>query len=191
MPEIYLSDQNYEGKDFSIAPLERGEYEVCHFSHCNFSGVDLSGYKFIDCSFEDCNLSMAKLNKTVLNGIKFIGCKMPGLHFDTCQAFGLSFSFDNCQLNYSNFFGTKIPKTVFKNTNLLEVDFTESQLNGSIFDHCDLVRAVFENTNLEKSDFRTAIHYVIHPEKNRIKKARFSTDGLPGLLQQYDIDIAT
>ncbi|MCC6186899.1 MAG: pentapeptide repeat-containing protein, partial [Chitinophagaceae bacterium] len=43
---------------------------------------------------------------------------------------------------------------------------------------------------LEKTDFRSAYNYSIHPERNRIKKAKFAQAGLAGLLQHYDIVIA-
>ena len=79
--------------------------------------------------------------------------------------------------------------TTFKNCSLREVDFTEAELSGSLFLECDLSDAKFEHTNLEKSDFTTALHYVIDPELNRIKGAKFSISGLSGLLIRYDIVI--
>jgi hypothetical protein len=42
---------------------------------------------------------------------------------------------------------------------------------------------------LEKADFRTSYNYSINPEVNRIKKAKFSTAGIAGLLCKYDIEI--
>jgi uncharacterized protein YjbI with pentapeptide repeats len=114
---------------------------------------------------------------------------MLGLRFDTCNGFGLSFSFDNCQLNHSSFFKTVIKKTVFKNSTLLECDFTDSDLTSAVFDNCDLAHAVFYNTILEKAELRTSYNYSIDPEINRIKKARFSISGVPGLLEKYDIEI--
>ena len=79
--------------------------------------------------------------------------------------------------------------TVFKNSLLREVDFTEANLTQAIFDKCDLNRATFDNTILEKADFRTSFNYAINPVLNRIKKARFSSAGLAGLLQAFDIEI--
>lgn len=79
--------------------------------------------------------------------------------------------------------------TTFRNSNLLEVDFSECDLTGSVFDNCDFIRATFENSIIEKADFRTSFNYSINPEKNRIKKARFSSDGITGLLDNYDIEI--
>ena len=114
---------------------------------------------------------------------------MLGLRFDNCNEFGLSFSFDNCLLNHSSFYKTKIKKTVFKNSQLQECDFAESDLTNAVFDNCNLAQAVFDHTILERADFRTSYNYSINPEINRIKKARFSISGVSGLLDKYDIDI--
>jgi uncharacterized protein YjbI with pentapeptide repeats len=71
----------------------------------------------------------------------------------------------------------------------LECDFTDSDLTSAVFDNCDLAHTVFYNTILEKGDLRTSYNYFIDPEINRIKKARFSISGVPGLLEKYDIEI--
>lgn len=185
MVEKYATDEVFD----RIDALEKGEYENCTFNNCNFSDRDLSEYKFSDCIFNDCNLSLAKLNKTALRDVKFSNCKMLGLRFDACHELGLSVAFESCQLNHSSFYKTKIKKTVFRNCQLHEVDFAEADLTSSVFDDCDLVRAVFDHTILEKGDLRTSYNYTIDPETNRIRKARFSLPGIPGLLDKYDIEI--
>ena len=114
---------------------------------------------------------------------------MLGLKFESCNEFALSFSFENCILNFSTFYKTKIKKTQFKNCQLQEVDFTETDLSGARFENCDLLRAFFSSTNLESANFRTAFNYVIDPESNRMKKAKFSLLGLSGLLEKYKLDI--
>ena len=78
-------------------------------------------------------------------------------------------------------------KTNFINCSLKEVDFSEVDLTLSVFQYCDLSNSTFNQTNLNKADFRTSVNYVIDPDNNRIKKAKFSLQGLPGLLAQYDI----
>ena len=75
-------------------------------------------------------------------------------------------------------------------TQLQEVDFVEADLSGAVFDNCNLERAAFERSNLEKADFRTAYHYSIDPDLNKLKKTKFSTLGLSGLLDKYDIEIS-
>jgi fluoroquinolone resistance protein len=92
-------------------------------------------------------------------------------------------------LQFASFFRLKIPRTVFKNCKLEDVEFVETDLNGASFYQCDLQGAVFEQTNLEGADLQTALHFSIDPEVNRIQKARFSTQNIAGLLQKYKIVI--
>jgi uncharacterized protein YjbI with pentapeptide repeats len=114
---------------------------------------------------------------------------MLGMLFTNCNEFGLSFSFENCLLNHCSFYQRKIKKTLFRNSQLQETDFSECDLSGSLFDRCDLARATFEHSLLEKADLRTSFNYSIDPETNRICKAKFSLQGVPGLLYKYDIEI--
>jgi len=114
---------------------------------------------------------------------------MLGFRFDTCNEFGLSMSFQACQLNHSSFYKTIIKKTSFKDSQLEEVDFVQCNLSGSVFDNCNLMLSVFDETNLEKVDFRTSFNYSLDPENNKIKGAKFSASGIQGLLHKYNIDI--
>ncbi|WP_256213833.1 pentapeptide repeat-containing protein [Parapedobacter indicus] len=189
MHEVYVTDKAFEKNEFIQNSLTTGEYENCIFRNCNFANGDLSASKFIDCRFEGCNLSLSTLNKTALREVNFKDCKMLGLRFDNCLDFGLSFSFDGCQLNHCSFYRTKIRNTVFRNSQLRETDFTNCDLSNVIFDNCDLAGALFDHTILEKADFRTSYNYSLDPEINRIKKAKFSIAGVAGLLGKYDIDI--
>ncbi|MGL4875523.1 MAG: pentapeptide repeat-containing protein [Clostridium sp.] len=65
------------------------------------------------------------------------------------------------------------------NCDLREAKFKDSSLSESIF----------ENTNLSKADFSEAMDYVISPERNKIKKAKFSMPEVLGLLKDFDITI--
>lgn len=99
MKQAYIEEKTFDKIDFKDKPLTNGEYENCRFLCCDFSNSDLSDCKFTDCEFSGCNLSLVKLTKTVFRDIKFRECKMLGLHFDDCNEFGLSFSFEHCILN--------------------------------------------------------------------------------------------
>ena len=70
-----------------------------------------------------------------------------------------------------------------------EIDFTATIANNAVFDNCELKGAIFEATNLEKSDFRTALHFEINPENNRLKGTRFSRNTIEGAVSQYQIII--
>ena len=189
MSQAFTQDQIFDKLDFTQEPLAKGEYENCMFTNCNFEEINLNDIKFMDCNFQDCNWSLVQLNGTVLREVKFKDCKMLGLQFETCNDFGLLFSFENCQLNHSTFFQMNIKKTIFRNCQLREIDFSESNLSNVIFDNCDLAQAIFINTVLDKADFRTAYNYSIDPESNRLKKAKFSILGISGLLDKYDLII--
>jgi uncharacterized protein YjbI with pentapeptide repeats len=115
---------------------------------------------------------------------------MVGLHFEDCHAIFFDAHFADCVLDLSSFFRRKLGGNTFAGCSLKEVDFTEADLEGASFTGADLQGAVFDQTNLEKSDFREAIGYVIDPERNRLKKAKFDLAGLPGLLGKYDLSIA-
>ena len=43
------------------------------------------------------------------------------------------------------------------------------------------------DTIANKADFYTSYDYSFDPDKNKLKKAIFSVDGLKGLLEKYDI----
>ena len=189
MERQYIEDQIFEKLHVQESGFEPGEYEGCTFNLCDFSNTDLSGVTFITCAFNSCNLSLAKLDKTGFQDITFKDCKMLGLHFESCHKFGFAVAFENCQLNDSSFYQVRSPKTLFKDSKLQGVDFTECILTGSKFDQCDLAGAAFDRTNLEKVDFTTAYNYNIDPEINRLRSAKFSLLGVSGLLAKYHIDI--
>ena len=187
MEKKYIFEKSFDKIDFTENKLEFGEYENCTFSNCNFSNADLTNIVFTESEFVDCNFSSAKLFSTAFRDIVFKGCKLLGLQFDNCNEFLFLVNFDACNLNLSSFYGMKMKNTHFKNTTLHEVDFTETDLTNSLFHNCDLLKAIFDNTILEKADLRTALNYSIDPESNRIKKAKFSMEGVIGLLNKYDI----
>ncbi len=187
MSNTYFEDKIFEAINFSEDGMIKGEYEACTFINCNFSTMGLDDIQFIDCLFRNCDLSMVKMAKTVLNNAKFSHCKMLGINFENCSEFLFLPAFEDCTLNFSSFYKRSLKNASFKNCSLQEVDFTEADLHGLVLDNCELMGAKFENTLLEKADLRTSRQYSIDPEKNRIKKAKFSMDGIAGLLDKYDI----
>lgn len=186
----YRQDENFVRANFKSQTLPVAEYENCLFTDCDFSDADISGRQFVNCKFVSCNMTLSTLKKTTFNDVQFAGCKMLGLHFDYCNEFGFSVSFDNCILDHACFYKLKLKKTTFKDCKLQEVDFSEADLTASIFDKCNLMLATFDDTVLDKVDFRSSFNFTIDPERNRLKKAKFSLHSLSGLLSKYDILIS-
>jgi uncharacterized protein YjbI with pentapeptide repeats len=80
-------------------------------------------------------------------------------------------------------------KSSFKNSKLHHVNFTQADLSKCGFENCDLYEALFSGTDLSGVDLSSCINFIIDPELNRIRKAKFSLQGLPGLLQRYEISV--
>jgi fluoroquinolone resistance protein len=190
MSEQYFEDKSFDSIDYTKELFRKGEYDNCRFTNCNFANADLSGVQFIDCSFTGCNMSMTKVTGTSLNTVRLKESKIIGVNFENCTDFLFSVSFDNCILNFSSFYKRVLKKTTFSACTMHEVDLTDADLSGSVFAKCDFRNAKFENTNLEKADFRSSFNYAMDPERNKLKKAKFSQDGLAGLLVKYDIVIS-
>ena len=185
----YHYDEQFERLNVVDQPLLVGEYEECVFSHIDFGGANLTDFNFSGCVFEHCNLSGVRLDGAILRDCQFHHCKMLGLRFETCNTLIFSVSFADCLLDHSSFYQLKLKKMPLQRCSLKEVDFTEADLTEVKFLDCELLDALFDRSHLEKADFTTARHYRIDPNTNNIKKAKFSLDGLPGLLSSYNIEI--
>ncbi|MFP9097985.1 pentapeptide repeat-containing protein [Flavobacterium sp. RHBU_24] len=186
---LFVEYKAFTKEDFTITALPTAEYDNCTFTGCNFNASSPNGIVFTQCRFDDCNLSNIKTVATAFKEAAFINCKLLGVQFSTCDPFLFAVGFEGCYMQLASFYKMKLKGTRFINCPLGEADFTEADLTGAVFTDCDLRNAIFENTILEKADLCTAINYTIDPEINRIKKAKFSREGLPGLLYKYNIDI--
>jgi len=184
---LYIESKTFDKTNFTVVALPKGEYDNCTFTDCEFYTSDLTGINFTECSFNGCNLSLAKISQAAFKEVTFRECKLLGLHFENCNPFLFAIDFDRSTLNLSSFYQLNLKRCKFKKCSLQEVDFTEADLSALVLDHCDLAGAIFENSMLEKTDFRSTFNYTIDPEKNRMKKARFSLSGVSGLLNKYGI----
>lgn len=185
----YYNDRQFKGENFAEQEIAAFEYENCTFINCVFTKADLSQTEFENCEFEDCDLSLAKLQGTAFRDVTFTNCKLLGLHFENCNNFSLSFTFKNCVLNFASFYKMKLKNICFEDCKLEETDFVETDLTKAVFKNCELKRASFSQTILDGADLRTAFNFSIDPETNRIKKAKFSTHNIAGLLDKYSIVI--
>ncbi len=184
-----IEDQTFNGITFQKTNFVRGDYEGCQFLNCQFTQVDLSNFNFVDCHFADCDLSLMKFKNTALKTVTFKNCKLLGADFSVVNPFLLSLAFEKCVLNLASFYKLKLKATQFKTCSLKETDFTACDLSQALFKECDLLHATFYTTILAKANFQSAFNFMIDPEQNQIKNAKFSLEGLPGLLHKYEIDV--
>jgi fluoroquinolone resistance protein len=182
-------DKTFENISYAEKLTRDTEFNNCVFKKCDLNNSEFILCKFIDCVFEECNLSMIKWDRSTLSSVVFKHCKLLGVNFSLCGDFLFSVRFESSILDYASFMRKKMPKTNFIKTSLKETTFSNAILAGSVFDQCDLSGTVFSATDLSAVNFSTSFNYIIDPELNNIRKAVFSTDGLPGLLDKYDIRI--
>lgn len=168
---------------------KRATFENCRFINCDFSYADLSKQVFTGCQFEGCNMSLVRLSETGLQDIHFKDCKLSGADFSKSQGFLFAVNFESCILDNAIFYKKKNKGAKFTDCSMLETDFTEADLTGAIFNNCNLNRAFFDRTVLKTADLSTSYNFIIDPNNTDIKKAKFSVQGLPGLLVKYGIKI--
>ena len=166
-----------------------GQFDGCKFIGYDLTNVKLAGNEYLDCQFDDCNLALVKLSGTGLKNVLFKNCKITGVDFSQCKDLLFGVNFENCKLDFSIFYKKKNKGATFSNCSLIECDFAESDLSEAVFSNCNLENTIFDQTILKNADLRTSYNFIIDPEKNSLKKARFSASSLGGLLSKYDIRI--
>lgn len=187
MKKPFTTEQHFKGEDYTTTRLARAEYEECIFERCQFQNGFLDNQHFMECEFLACNLSNANIKHSIFNAVVFKECKLIGVRFEDLNDSLISFRFQNCQLDYASFFALRTKNTIFKDCSCMGTDFTETDLTGASFSGSNLGKAIFEQTILDKVNFSEAHDFTIDPERNSLKKTRFSKDGLLGLLKKYDI----
>lgn len=187
--DTYQFGQRFDKLIIDVSSPLAGEYEQCTFSHCNFHKARLDKCRFVDCTFEHCDLSLAVTDGAALNNVQFVNCKLTGVRFDQCSMFSFSPSFNGCILDNATFYGVKLHQAQFDGCRMHEVDFSEADMTKARFKECDMANAVFHRTLLTGADFTDAINYNVDPTNNKLKGARFSQEGLPGLLSVFEIII--
>jgi len=188
VPEI-IEDKTFTKVTAETIAGPKRTFENCKFINSDLSYADLSGMVFISCRFEGCNLSLVKLSDTALQDIQFKDCKLSGADFSKSRDFLFEVNFNNCILDNAIFYKKKNKGAKVTDCSMVETDFTEADLTDVQFINCNLNRAFFNRTTLKNADFRTSYNFIIDPDINNIKKARFSVHGLPGLLAKYDIRV--
>jgi fluoroquinolone resistance protein len=185
----FIEDKEFTKEDLDAGRFTVAIYEYCTFSHCDLSDAILNNSEFVECKFNFCNLSNAKVEKASFRTVAFTDSKLTGIDFSLCNQLMLEVSFDNCLLDYVSFMRLDLRKTVFNNCSMIRTFLDNADLSSSSFNNCNLENAVFIGTNLEKADLSTSYNFIIDPEENRVKKAKFSLYGAVGLLTKYGVVI--
>jgi fluoroquinolone resistance protein len=184
---LYYKDQVFDKTTLPQTGTIDTQFENCTFQNCDFTEADFFGCDFLKCTFKQSNLSMVKFGHIGFDKVQFDECKIIGADFSNTKDFLFSVDFSNCILDYAAFMKKKNRKAKFVSCSLKGADFSEADLTSSIFEKCDLSTAVFMRSILSDVNFVSSYNFTIDPEKNLLRRAKFSLDGLPGLLANYGI----
>lgn len=182
-----LIEQTISNTHFTAELRKIKEFYKCTFSYCDFQNIEFMDLIFTACEFRSCNLSNSKFKGTQLDQIIFRDCKMLGILFNECSSFSFHLECYRSLLDYSSFFERNMKKFRFEECSLQHVDFEKSNLQQAVFRDCNLLHARFEQCHLEGCDFRSSVNIHMDPEVNRLKKSRFGSEQLAGLLVKHQL----
>lgn len=189
--DMKFDKDGYFQKDFSKISvsdktIKSREFEECEFAGCSFINCRFIDCKFVSCRFTDGILSAISPTDSSFVEIKFAKSKVIG--FDWTKALRIrELSFDNCQINDSNFKLLKLPGIKIVDCEAKDVDFTEADLSGGDFRDTSFEKSRFFKTNLTEANFGGARNYLIDARHNVLKKARFSLPEALSLLSSLDV----
>ncbi|MEK7447194.1 MAG: pentapeptide repeat-containing protein [Patescibacteria group bacterium] len=188
-----MANQNiYEGENFSKVTFTNDQlndktFIKCHFYHCFFNEQNLRECIFEDCNFEGCDLSLSKLNNCRFTDVEFKSSKLIGIDWTKSSKTFLEVGFENCNISHSIFMGLNLKKTKIQACEAKDCDFTDTNLTESSCNDTDFTESIFSNTNLTSADLSHAKNYLIDPNFNIVKKAKFTFPEVMGLLSNLDI----
>lgn len=193
LTETYVDDAEFKNQDYANQEIKGKEVRDSVFKGCSFASAALKDCTFRGCRFVGCDLSMVSVKNSQLSNVEFVGCKLIGINWTEAiwEKGGLfrAVDFDDCSLNYSTFFGLKLPKLKLIKCIAREVDFGEADLTEGVFSHTDFMGSIFMHTDLTKADFVHAVNYTIPVKDNVVKGAKFSLPEAIALLRHLDIEL--
>jgi fluoroquinolone resistance protein len=161
-------------------------FEDCLFELCSLVNCKLVKVRFINCQFKDCLLSGVVPMDSRFLEVAFRGSKVNAVDWTKTQEIR-DLSFQDCQVNFSNFRFLKLEGLKMTRCQVKDSDFVESDLSGADFKYSDLENSLFFKTNLTSADFKGAVNYHIDVRQNTLEKARFSLPEALVLLNSLDI----
>ena len=173
--------------------ISSSEFIDCRFMRCSYVESVFSTCRFVSCTFQSCDLSLIQLPGSTFSATRFEDSKVIGVDWTQADwnaaTLGDPISFFNCTLNHATFIGLKLRGIEIKDCVAEDVDFREADLSRADFSGTDLSESLFTNTDLTAADLSRARNYLIAPQQNIIKQAKFALPEAMSLLYNLDIDL--
>ncbi len=184
------SDERIEGVDLEPGATVRGAYfEGCVFLRCTFAEAVFNDCRFVDCRLESCDLRMVRFDQSVLANVTLVRCRCAGVDWTRARTMTLTLSFEDCQLDYSNFVGLKLARTRFIESSMREVDLRDTDLRQAVFKGSDLARAIVQNADLSGTDFTDSRNCALDAKHNRFRGTRVELETAHALLSDLGVKV--
>ena len=187
----------YQGETFAgFDPgpsLKDTEYQDCVFKACRWQGVHLENCSFLGCTFDHCQFSDIHFTFCKMRDAWLEGCAFRGIGWGALQGRGgLGQPIGkaiNCSFRYNQFVGMALGGFDFSRNQFSECLFDDCKLAEADFNGAGLGRTAFTRCDLQNADFRAAQEYLIDPNQNKLKGARFSFPDVVTLLDGLGLRI--
>ncbi|MEP4890726.1 MAG: pentapeptide repeat-containing protein [Aliiglaciecola sp.] len=181
--ELDLSDEEVSGKEF-----EGCSFDKCNFSNSAFNRCVFIDCEFTDCNLSNIKIDFSTFSDVSFRDSKLIGIDWTKAAWSEL-IYNSPVSFHTSILNHSSFYGLCLHDLVLQGCKAISVDFREADFSHANFTFTDLQGSLFDNTNLTAVDFSDATDYHIDIHRNTLKNAKFSRFEAVRLLESLDIQL--
>ena len=186
-----VEERSFSGLDLHGQELRFKEFYGCVFFKCSFLETTLRSCRFVDCEFRECNLALCRVQDCSFSNTRFQDSQVIGVDWIEASwpkhGFLRTVDFTRCALNHSTFIGLSLRGIELTNCVARDVDFTGADLSQADLTHTDFSQSRFLHTDLTEADLTGATNYSIAPNRNVLKKAKFSLPEAVSLLYGLDI----
>jgi uncharacterized protein YjbI with pentapeptide repeats len=190
----HYDNATFKRLDHTDAVFQDVTFSACAFVRCNFSRAVFQNCRFVDCTLENCILRMTEVPGTTFARVSFKACDLPGVDWSEANWSGWttktgSLHFDDCNLQYSIFFGLELVDLHMTDCNAREANFAEASLVKADFSGTDFSGAIFLRTDLTEASFVNATGYTLSLSDNTTDGTKFSLPEAVRLLHSLDIKL--
>jgi fluoroquinolone resistance protein len=148
------SNTRFESLELSSTTIHGASYEGCRFAGCQLEGLHFRDCRFVDCLFESCNLVTIGLTGSTMLDVRFSGGRAMGVDWVGLRRLTLALRFENVRMDYANFTGMPLQRTLFEGCSLRGAAFTEADISHARFTGSDLQDATIRHAKLLGTDLR-------------------------------------
>ncbi|WP_424534372.1 pentapeptide repeat-containing protein [Sphaerisporangium viridialbum] len=144
----------FDGVDLSSRDADTVEFEGCRFVDMRFSGTVMRRGGFSNVAMERCDLSNMSARSSSMHRTRVTASRLTGMAWSECGFRDVLF--DACRGDLTGFRFPTFKNVVFRDSNMLEVNFQNADLRGVRFERCD-TGAQFSNAQMEGARFNDCV----------------------------------